>query len=123
MKDMKRITRHPRDQGVSTYLNQRNSGLNGIEAFIEMELIGHERMHEWLTAAAESQDQHDKGGRGIGNEADRCTGLGRPRKLLIGMHTNTAGCPRPAGWWASPWSEDRLNRKASGITAEAKKAI
>ena len=54
MKDMKRITRHPRDQGVSTYFDQRNSGLNGIEAFIEMELIGHERMHEWLTAAAES---------------------------------------------------------------------
>jgi len=43
MKDMKRITRRPRDEDVRTYFDQRDSGLNGIASFIDMKLIGHER--------------------------------------------------------------------------------
>jgi hypothetical protein len=54
MKDMERIRRRPYDDGVTAHFDQRRSALNHISSFIDMDLIGHERMHEWLTAAAES---------------------------------------------------------------------
>jgi len=54
MKDMERIRRRPYGEGVTDYFDQRESALSHISAFIDMKLIGHERMHEWLTAAADS---------------------------------------------------------------------
>lgn len=54
MRDMKRIRRRPREEGVTAHFDQRESALDHIAAFIDMDLIGHERMHGWLTAAAES---------------------------------------------------------------------
>ena len=54
MKNVKRIYWRSIDGDVNTHFDQRISAISGIEAFIDMALIGHERMLEWLTAAAES---------------------------------------------------------------------
>lgn len=54
MKDMERIARRPGDEDVRTHFDQRNSALSGIRSFLSVRLIGHQRMHEWLIAAAES---------------------------------------------------------------------
>jgi hypothetical protein len=53
MKDMERTRRRPHDEGVSAHIDQREGALNHVSAFIDMDLIGHGRMHDWLTAAAE----------------------------------------------------------------------
>ncbi len=71
MKDVKRIYWRSIDGGITTHFDQRISALTGIQAFIDMDLIGHERMPEWLTAAAES-------GRAIRGEEEsgmRCIGV------------------------------------------------
>jgi hypothetical protein len=54
MKDIQRIRRRSYDEGVTAHFDQRRSALNHISTFIDMDLIGHERMPHWLTAAAES---------------------------------------------------------------------
>jgi hypothetical protein len=51
---MERISRRPYDIGVNAHFDQRRSALDRISSFIHLNLISHERMHEWLTAAAES---------------------------------------------------------------------
>ncbi len=61
MTDMERIRRRPHDAGVKTRFDQREGALAHISSFIHLRLIGHERMNEWLTAAAE-------GGRAIKGE-------------------------------------------------------
>ena len=54
LKDIERIARLPGANGVTTRFDQRQKALRRIRSFISMDLIGHKRMHEWLTAAAES---------------------------------------------------------------------
>jgi hypothetical protein len=54
MKDMQRIRRRPYDGGVRGRFDQRTSALDHVSSFIDMRLVGRERMLEWLTAAAES---------------------------------------------------------------------
>ena len=54
MKDMQRIRRRPYDGGVRGRFDQKTSALDHVSSFIDMRLVGRERMLEWLTAAADS---------------------------------------------------------------------
>ena len=52
MKDIERIRRRPYNEGITARFDQRTSALRYIAAFINFDLIGERRRHEWLTAAA-----------------------------------------------------------------------
>ncbi len=72
MRDLERIARRPIDEGVRTHFDQRASALSRIRAFISMQLIGHQRLHEWLDAAAEkgraTRGEFESGAKWIGVE-------------------------------------------------------